>query len=599
MHPEGPFPVMDETPAPSGAGPGASQGPRWVGGAALGSGLGVLALGAADLGPWAGLLWVAAAAGAGFTLARGRLGGGERGARALATWVERVAAGEEVAPLAREELGSLAGCADGLGDLVTGRRRLERALGRLMDRLQELPRNIAGAVAEIERGREDTEEAVEETASLMANINSSIRGINAEVDSLSRSTEEASSSILEMGSAVDEVARSAGSLHDSVDASSSSIHEITASIRQVAESADAVQAMAEESAAAMVEMDRAIQEVSQHAGEASQLTEQVSQGAEEGSAAVSATIEGIEQIRQQTLGAKHVLERLAERIAEIGDIVNVIGGINDETNLLSLNAAIIAAQAGEQGKAFAVVANHVKTLAQRTASSTKEIEGLIRAVQEESSNAVVAMGEGMEAVEVGVTRSRNAGDELQRIRRSAYEASSRVAEIARATDEQSRNSKHVAEAAQRTSSMVQQISSAMGEQSRASEAMLHNAEQALDLCRQVHRSTEEQRETGRFITASISSITDMIRSIQQNTESHEGASEAVSEAVARILTIARGSGRRLPEVMAALQELREEAEVLLGRADHEGVAGAAVDGADADLAQPKAPTPSPATTSPA
>jgi hypothetical protein len=73
----------------------------------------------------------------------------------------------------------------------------------------------------------------------------------------------------------------------------------------------------------------------------------------------------------------------------------------------------------------------------------------------------------------------------------------------------------------------------------------------------------------------------------------------VSEAVARILTIARGSGRRLPEVMAALQQLREEAEVLLGRADHEGVVGAPVDDADADLAQPKAPTPSPATTSPA
>ena len=283
---------------------------------------------------------------------------------------------------------------------------------------------------------------------------------------------------------------------------------------------------------------------------------------EEGSEAVRNTIQGIEEIRSSTGQAREVLERLVLRIGEIGEILTVIREINDETNLLSLNAAIIAAQAGEQGKAFAVVANHVKTLAQRTAGSTKEIEGLIRAVQDESSNAVRAMAAGMEAVESGVQRSRKAGEELERIRSSSREASVRVAEIARAAGEQGRNSKHVAEAAQNTSSMVQQISTAMSEQSRASDAMLKNAEAALELCRQVHRSTEEQRESGRFITASIGSITEMIRSIQQNTESHSAASEAVSDAVSRILEVARKAGERVPEVLRAVEELREHSGAL-------------------------------------
>src|SRR4029450_2114558 len=96
-----------------------------------------------------------------------------------------------------------------------------------------------------------------------------------------------------------------------------------------------------------------------------------------------------------------VLEKLADRIAQIGEIVDVIGGINEETNPLSLNAAIIAAQAGEQGKAFAVVANHVKTLAQRTAGSTKEIEALIGAVQEQWANAVTALGARIAGVQSG------------------------------------------------------------------------------------------------------------------------------------------------------------------------------------------------------
>jgi len=530
-------------------------------GVALSAGGGAL-LASAWFGPWGAGVWLIAAAAGAVGIDRwlwNRIRGPVTAALGA---IERIAEGDYDVHVSEAELGPMAPFSATLNTLSDRQRSLSREVTRVIGLLRELPAGVQQAIEEVDSGRGATEEAVEETASLLANINTSIRSINGEVESLSRSTEEASSSILEMQSSIDEVARSAASLTESVDASTSSIHEISASMRQVSESADSVQGMAEESAAAMVEMDRAIQEVGDHVREASGLTEKVSQGAEEGSRAVTATIDGIVEIRVQTSEAKAVLERLAQRIGEIGEIVNVIGSINDETNLLSLNAAIIAAQAGEQGKAFAVVANHVKTLAQRTASSTGEIETLIRAVQEESSNAVQAMGAGMDAVKVGVERSRKAGEELDTIRVSAREANSRVAEIARAANEQTRNSKHVAEAAQNTSSMVQQISAAMSEQSRAGDTMLKNAEAALELCRQVHRSTEEQRESGRFITASISSVTEMIRSIQGNTESHSAASEAVADAVTRILDVAQKSGEQIPNVLLAISELREQADSL-------------------------------------
>jgi len=471
-----------------------------------------------------------------------------------------------LARLVAGELRSIdSGLAASLGPFVHPLRQLivrghsvRGVVERLRGSLAGLPEVIDRANLEVSESRTAIEETVEETASLLAHINGSIRGITAEVESLAASSEQASASILEMGSAIDEVARNAGALHDAAGASAGAVHQLSGSIRQVADGADAVQGMAEESAAAMVEMDRAIQEVSQHVGGASELTQQVSADAEEGSRAVVDTIDGIAEIRRQTLEARTVLERLAGRIAEIGEIVNVIGGINEETNLLSLNAAIIAAQAGEQGKAFAVVANHVKTLAQRTAGSTKEIEALIGAVQQESANAVRAMGAGIEAVESGVERSRRAGDALQAIRERARQSSVRVAEIARASQEQSRNSKHVAEAAQRTSSMVQQISEAMSGQSSASQNLLRNAESSLDLCGQVQRSIEEQRETTRYITASISAITEMIKSIRANTESHGAASEAVSEAVSRILEVARKSGSASAALTRQLEALRTE-----------------------------------------
>jgi len=251
-----------------------------------------------------------------------------------------------------------------------------------------------------------------------------------------------------------------------------------------------------------------------------------------------------------------------ERISEIGEILVAIGGINDETNLLSLNAAIIAAQAGEQGKAFAVVANHVKTLAQRTAVSTQQIERLIRSVQDESRNAMSAMETGMGAVETGVARSRRAGEALANIRQLAADANARVSEITRAAQEQGRNSVHVADAANRTSAMVQKISGAMAEQARASEQMLKTSEAALTVCRQVQRSTEDQRESGSFISESIAAIGEMMRSIQESMSQHQRASETVAEAVNRVLEVARKTGGRVPELVAIVEELRGDAEAL-------------------------------------
>lgn len=432
-------------------------------------------------------------------------------------------------------------------------------LSETSERMNQLPERFQLGIAQIEQASDTQEAAVEETASLMADINSSIRGINREVESLSTVTEEASSSILEMGSSIDEVARSVGQLHGSVDSSTASIHQISASMRQISESADAVEAMAEESAAAITQMDRAIQQVGEHVREAAVLTDRVSQEAEDGSSAVSATIDGIETIRSLTRDARDVLEKLADRIGEIGEILTVIGGINEETNLLSLNAAIIAAQAGEQGKAFAVVANHVKTLAQRTTGATQEIARLITAVQDESRNAVQAMGSGIQAVESGVERSKRAGSALSAIRTSAHEASARVAEISRAATEQTRNSAHVAEAAQRTSAMVQQMSGALGEQRKAGENLLRNAEAALELCRQVHRSTEEQRTSGRFVRDNIASITEMIRAFQENTAAHGRASDQVSTTASHILDVNRKTTQCLPALHTLVEELRREA----------------------------------------
>jgi len=433
-------------------------------------------------------------------------------------------------------------------------------MNRITGNLQRLPEEIAEAMAEIHPGAENQAAAVAETAALLATLNTSIQGINTEIEELARHNEESSSAITEMGTAVDQVAHSAVAVDRVVDASASAVHEMGAQIRRVSESAESVQQVAEETAASIAQMDHAIQEVGSHVLSASELTEKVSTTAEAGTRAVGATIDGIAQIRDMTLEARSALEGLDGSIAEIGEIATVIGGISDETNLLSLNAAIIAAQAGEHGKAFAVVAEQVKTLARRTTTSTKQIEELIAAVQQESENAVRAMGAGIDAVEEGVDRSRVAGEALEAIMLSSREASGRVQEIARAADEQSRNSKHVAESAQETSEHIQQISSAMKEQMQAADQLLSNSTEAVEMCRQVSRATEEQRETALFISTNVTSITDMIRSIQRETTAHAKTSAVVGETIDTIRDNANKSCQRIPEVARIVGDLQRQSQ---------------------------------------
>jgi methyl-accepting chemotaxis protein len=468
-----------------------------------------------------------------------------------------VADGNWSARLEPDAAGELAELGESFNQFLDYSQNLHEKVDDIASRLLQIPGGIAGAMSELSKGVDGQEASVEETSSLLANINTSIRGINTEIVHLASSNEETASSIMQMGSAIEQVATSANALSGTVESSTSAVHELNAQIRRVSESGSAVQEVAEQTATSISEMDHALREVGDHVRSASELTEQVTQSAEEGSQAVGATIDGIVQIRNLTQDAKTALEGLADRIGTIGEIASVINGISDETNLLSLNAAIIAAQAGEHGKAFAVVAEQVKTLARRTTVSTKEIESLIESIQEQSENAVRAMGAGIDAVEQGVKRSMVAGEALARIRGNASDASGRVSEISRAAEEQARNSRHVSESAQTTSAQVQQISAALAEQSQATERILTNATKSLEMCRQMTNATEEQRSTSRYISANIGSITELIASIQSKTASHEQASHGVAESVASMLGAARKSSERLPEVARSVIAMKE------------------------------------------
>ena len=189
-------------------------------------------------------------------------------------------------------------------------------------------------------------------------------------------------------------------------------------------------------ATAMHEMSATAQEVARHAAEAARAADDADHSAQQGEQVMRATIETITGMRGEISSTAEVIRQLENDSSRIGKVLEVIRGIAEQTNLLALNAAIEAARAGEQGRGFAVVADEVRTLAQRTAESTAEINQIIETVQTGAVNAVRAIENGQSRSEAGVTQVTEAGAMLQRITGAVEAIRDMNRQIATAAEEQ-------------------------------------------------------------------------------------------------------------------------------------------------------------------
>ncbi len=189
-------------------------------------------------------------------------------------------------------------------------------------------------------------------------------------------------------------------------------------------------------ATAMHEMSATAQEVARHAAEAARAADDADHSAQAGEQVMQATIDTISRVNQEIAGTAAVIRHLEQDSGRIGKVLEVIRGIAEQTNLLALNAAIEAARAGEAGRGFAVVADEVRNLAQRTASSIAEINQIISAVQSGALEAVKAIESGQTRSEEGAEQVQHAGQMLQRITLAVEAIRDMNRQIATAAEEQ-------------------------------------------------------------------------------------------------------------------------------------------------------------------
>jgi len=222
------------------------------------------------------------------------------------------------------------------------------------------------------------------------------------------------------------------------------------------------------SAASIEEMTVSISEVSEIASQTESNSSQTAALAEEGAGLVKNAAQEIELISRTVATSSEQIQLLQQRSLEIGGIANVIKEIADQTNLLALNAAIEAARAGEQGRGFAVVADEVRKLAERTAKATTEIGQMIDAIQVETQTAVQAMSTAGPQVDKGLDLARQATGMLDEIHRQALDSLGKVRDVALATTEQASTATDIAKHVEHIASMAEETNATM--QNNAAEA---------------------------------------------------------------------------------------------------------------------------------
>ncbi len=406
-------------------------------------------------------------------------------------------------------------------------------------------------------------EAIANIASSIEEMNLATAEISVNTGGLAVSAENTATSMEEVVSSIAHIANNAQDLSTAVDSTSISIEELSATIKEVAQKGEELTAASEETLAAIEEISSSVKEVEMSAKESAMLSEKVKNDASTlGMAAVEKTIEGMQNIKSSVEKTANVIMKLGVRSDEIGKILNVIDNITDQTTLLALNAAILAAQAGEHGKGFSVVADEIKDLAERTSFSTQEIDSLIQAVQKEVKDAINAMNDGLRSVEEGFRVSSDAGAALSKIVESSKKSAEMSFSIERSTTEQAKAARLVTEAMEKVKNMVSQVAVATSEQSKGANLITKATEKVRDVAGRVKLATEDQKVSARFISESMAQISEKSRQIAKAIDEQRTGSNQIFISIEKIKDIPKNNIGIISDIDQSLKGLFRNTETV-------------------------------------
>jgi methyl-accepting chemotaxis protein len=410
--------------------------------------------------------------------------------------------------------------------------------------------------------------AIEETAGAIAEMNNSTSAVAVSAQSLSAAAVDTSSSMIQMERSIKSVAESSIVFESSAQETATSIEEMIANIKQITANLKQLSASSEEIASSASEVNTTVREIEHHATESVGLSETVlNDASKKGAPAALAAMAGIENIRRNVGSLSEVINALGKRSQDIGKILTIIANVAEKTNLLALNASILAAQAGEHGRPFAVVASEIKSLSEMTAASIKEITELIAAVQKDTRSSVQMAADGIQSVDTGLQLVSDVNEALQGIARSSTVSTEMSKAIQRSTSEESQVIKQITNAISEMSQQVEHISLALQEQGTGSNFIIDQTEKMKENSHNVMRAIGDQRDGSRHIVGAIQDVAQQSEQIAQATGMQKQKSSEIAQSMDKIQSTTDSLGLSSKSMSDAISALNENTMQLLAELD--------------------------------
>ena len=356
---------------------------------------------------------------------------------------------------------------------------------------------------------------------LVTQIKGNAEGVSEASGQLSSASEQAGQATQGIASTSQQVAKGAEEQSQSIQGTSGSMEQLAKAIDQIAQGAQEQARGIQQASGVVNQVSAASEQVATNSQAAAEGSRNAADAAQGGADTVNKTIDGMQKIMGAMGLASEKVTDLGARSNEIGKIVATIDDIAAQTNLLALNAAIEAARAGEQGRGFAVVADEVRKLAERSSMATKEIADLITGIQSGVGEAVAAMEDGNVQVQEGNQFAGEAGEALKSILEAAKETSTQIEQISAAAEELQASSSELVKAIDGVSSVVEESTAATEqmaanstEVTKSLESVAGISEQNSAATQEISASAEEMSAQVQQVVASSQSLSEMAADLQ-------------------------------------------------------------------------------------
>src|SRR5271163_2160530 len=317
------------------------------------------------------------------------------------------------------------------------------------------------------------------------------QGLRELVRQVRDSASQVASGAGQMASASDESAKVSVQAASAIDEVTSTMHEMSVNVQNVVKNTQVQASSVAETSSSIDQMVTSIQRVADTAKMLVDISHRSREEAKTGMATMDKATEGLNRTSHAIQASAEIIDVLGRRADDIGKIIEVIDDLAEQTNLLALNAAIEAARAGEHGLGFAVVAEEVRKLAEKSTQSTKEISELIQGIQKEAREAVDNMEKSTTMVQEGLLLNKDLSFALEKISDVVSEVYKFSQEIGAATTEQSSGSSQIAKATNRLTEITQEINSSVEEQASGAQAVVRSMERMRELVQQSSSSSSE------------------------------------------------------------------------------------------------------------